>query len=512
MLELVWIGTAYLAGLLAGNLRLPPLVGYLLAGYALHAWNIDQLPALPQIAETGIEFLLFTVGLKIKPGSLVRSEVLSVGGGHLFIVTGISTLVFFGFDHQITGGLVLGVSLAFSSTVLAIKVLEDNNELSSFHGRDVISILILQDLVAIALLAIADGRQPTPWAALLLAVPFLRPVAHGLLKASRNEELQMLLGVTMALAGGRLAEYLGISADIGALLTGVMLGGHDKSEQIAKKLWSIKELFLVAFFLQIGLNGLPDKQQTLTGLALLASLPLQGGLFFFLFILAGLRARTAFVSSLALTTYSEFALITTAAMVNSGLLAQEWNIIISLAVASSLAIAAPLNRHSHALYTWFEPVLTRLENKNRLIHLDRIPSSFGAVEWLIVGMGRTGTSAYAALHDQDKLVLGLDADPIVVEKHLSLNRRVIYGDSEDSELWNGLQLDKINGIILTMPDFNSRCSALNQLRNGGFEGKIGTLCYEQSEQDELMRLGADFVIHPLIEAGNLIARQMLGEK
>lgn len=509
MIELIWVGTAYFMGLAASRIMLPPLVGYLLAGYVLHALDFSPLTALPHIADIGIELLLFTVGLKIKPRSLIRSEVLSVGGWHLLIVAGFSTLTFFWLDQHITGGLILGISLAFSSTVLAIKVLEDNGELSSFHGRDVLSILILQDLIAIALLAFTDGHQPTPWALELLVIPFMRPIAYRLLEASRNEELRLLLGVTMALAGGVFAEHLDISADIGALLTGIMLGGHSKTEDIAHKLWSLKELFLVAFFLQIGLNNLPTQQEALTALALLAWLPLQGGLFFVLFIMAGLRARTAFVSSLALTTYSEFALITTAAAVNSGLLAQEWQAIISLTVAGSLAIAAPLNRYSHILFAWLEPVLTRFERKQRQPHLDRIPETIGAAEWLVIGMGRTGTSAYMALQGQEKRVVGFDADPTVVEIHLAKNRRVVYGDSEDTELWNGLPLNKIKGVILTLPEFNIRCSATTQLRNLGFQGTIGTIYYYDDEQLELMRLGASYVIHPLAEAGNQMAEHML---
>ena len=509
MLELVWIGSAYLMGLLVSRLMLPPLVGYLLAGYALHAWDFSPLAALPHIADIGIELLLFTVGLKIKPRSLIRREVLSVGGWHLLIVTGISALMFFWQGKHLTGGLVLGVSLAFSSTVLAIKVLEDNGELSSFHGRDVLSILILQDLIAIALLAYTDGHKPTPWALELLLIPFLRPVAYRLLEASLNEELRLLLGITMALAGGVFAEHLGISADIGALLTGIMLGGHSKTEDIAHKLWSLKELFLVAFFLQIGLNDLPTQEQALTALSLLAWLPLQGGLFFFLFILAGLRARTAFVSSLALTTYSEFALITTKSVVNAGLLAPEWKSIISLAVAGSLAIAAPLNRYSHLIFNKLEPLLLRFERKKRQQHFGRIPESLGATEWLVIGMGRTGVSAYMALHAKQQRVVGLDADPTVVEIQLAKNRRVIYGDSVDNELWSGLPLDKIKGVILTLPDFDLRYSAIQQLKNRGFKGKIGTICYYSDEQDELKHLGADFVVHPLFEAGNQMANHML---
>lgn len=507
MMELIWISAAYLIGMVASRLSFPPLVGYLVAGYVLHGLQITPLPNLGHLADIGIELLLFSVGLKLKPSSLIRREVLSVGGLHLLLMAVVSALVFLWLDQRVTGGLVLGISLAFSSTVLAIKVLEDNGELSSLHGRDVLSILILQDIVAIALLAFTDSKQPTPWAFVLLLLPLLRPVAHRMLSASRASELKLLLGVSLALAGGVLAESVGIAADIGALLTGVMLASHPKIDELANRLWSLKELFLVAFFLQIGLTDLPSHQQLIDALELLAMLPLQGLLFFGLFVLVGLRARTAFVSSLALMTYSEFALITTTAVVNAKLLPEEWKAIISLAVAGSLAIAAPLNRNSHRLFTWAEPLLVRLEKKSG--HPDRLPESFGAAEWLVIGMGRTGGVVYKALCKQEKRVVGLDADPTVLEYHLAAGRRVVYGDAEDSELWTGLPLHKVKGIILTVPAFEARLVAVGQLRKRGYTGQISCICYHGVEEVQLLRLGADFVIHPLIEAGNRLARLML---
>ncbi|WP_262963760.1 cation:proton antiporter family protein [Methylobacter psychrophilus] len=506
-MEFVWISTAYMIGLIASRLSLPPLVGYLVAGYVLHGLDIAPLPNLAHLADIGIELLLFSVGLKLKPSSLLRSEVLSVGGSHLLLVTGVSALIFLAMGQRISGGLVLGASLAFSSTVLAIKVLDDSSELSSLHGRDVLSILILQDIVAIGLLAFADGKQLTLWALILLIVPFLRPLAHRLLTVSRSGELILMLGVSLALGGGVLAESVGVSPDIGALLTGVMLASHPKIEDLSNKLWSLKELFLVAFFLQIGMANFPTQEQAVTAIELLMLLPLQGGLFFSLFLLAGLRARTAFVSSLALMTYSEFALITTGAVVNANLLPAEWTSIISLAVAGSLAIAAPLNRYSHRLFSWAEPVLVRFEKKSR--QSDRLPESFGVSEWLVVGMGRTGVSAYLALHEQDKLVVGLDSDPTVLENLLAEGRRVVYGDAEDTELWERLPLEKIKGVILTVPEFEVRCTAISQLRKRGFLGKIGTICYYKGEERELIRLGANLIIHPLVEAGNQLVKQIL---
>jgi glutathione-regulated potassium-efflux system ancillary protein KefC len=195
------------------------------------------------------------------------------------------------------------------------------------------------------------------------------------------------------------AQNVGVSPDIGALLMGVMLAAHPEIEDLSDKLWSLKEVFLVAFFLQLGLSDLPNPSQVAHAIGLLGMLPLQGLLFFALFLLAGLRARTAFISSLALTTYSEFALITTGAMVKANLLTPEWNSTIALAVAGSLAIAAPLNRNSHALFSKFERFLTRFEKKSW--HPGRLPESIGVAEWLIVGMGRTGLSAYLTLSQRE---------------------------------------------------------------------------------------------------------------
>jgi len=229
-----------------------------------------------------------------------------------------------------------------------------------------------------------------------------------------------------------------------------------------------------------------------------------------LFLLAGLRARTAFVSSLALMTYSEFALITTGAVVKAQLLAAEWQSIISLAVAGSLAVAAPLNRFSHRLFSWAEPVLVRFEKKSG--HPDRLPESFGVAEWLVIGMGRTGISTYRTLSKQDQRVVGLDSDPTVLENHRASGKRVVYGDVEDSEFWSGLPLERVKGVVITVPTFEARCIAIGQLRKRGFSGQVGTIFYHSDEELQLKRLGANFVIHPLVEAGNQLAKQILNNE
>ncbi|HLF96925.1 MAG TPA: cation:proton antiporter family protein [Methylococcaceae bacterium] len=507
MIELYGLAAAYVAGLLASLLRLPPLVGYLAAGYGLSVVAIPSNDSIARLAGLGIEFLLFTVGLKLQLSSLLRRDVLGVGGLHMLLVTFGTGLGFFLIDQQVTGGLLLGASLAFSSTVLAVKTLEDNAELSTLHGRITLGILILQDVVAVALLALAGGGQPTPWAFLLLLFPLFRPLASRLFELNGSHELKLLMGVVFALAGGAIAKAVGVSPELGALWMGALLAGHPDAKLLADKLWGLKETFLIAFFLQIGLAGVPGREEVLLALALVALLPVQGWLFFLLFVLVGLRARTAFVSSLALMTYSEFALLTTGVMTEAGLLAESWRGVMGVAVALSLALAAPLNRFSHRIFARMESLLLRFERQRK--HPDRAPIVLGMTHWLVMGMGRTGSAAYDVLEKQGYRVLGLDADPARIEAQRDSGRRVLYGDAEDAELWERIHLDGVLGVMLTMPEFDARLSALQYLRSRRFSGLIGVVSYRQNEDPHLSQAGADVIFHPLTQAGERLAEYML---
>lgn len=505
--ELVWLGSAYLAGLLATRLWLPPLVGYLAVGYLLNLIGYRSEPGLVHFSEIGILLLLFTVGLKIKLRSLLKLEVMGVGGLHLLVVAGASGLWFLFEQQHLTGGLLLGMSLAFSSTVLAVKVLEDNRELETFHGRTVMGILILQDVVAVGMLAMVGAKTPSPWALALIGLPLLRPVAVWLYDATRNDELRLLLGVLLAFAGGELARALGVSEDLGALLMGALLASHPDANDLSRKLWGLKEVMLVAFFLDIGLLGMPTGEELLISGRLLLLLPLQGGLIFALLLLTGLRARTAFVASLAMTTYSEFALIVIYPMIRSGLIDPHWQAEMGFAVACSLALAGLLNRYSHALFARLEPWLLPLER--RVPHPDQIPVDLGNTRWLIVGMGRTGRAAYEVMSQARHKVLGLDADPVRVARLKQEAVRADYGDVEDPDLWTSAVLDHLHGIILALPDFDARRLGIKRLRDQGFSGLIGTTSYHAHEDPILYRAGADVVLHPFADTGTKLGESLL---
>lgn len=261
MIEAVWIVFAFTLGMAVKLMGLPPLIGYLAAGFAivgagdLVGLDIEGTEVLEHIAHLGVLLLLFTVGLKLKVRNLVRPEV--IGGGVLHFL--VSILLFTPGLHYVLAldwytAAMIASALSFSSTVLAAKVLESKRELRAFHGRVAIGILIVQDLLALLVMALASGQTPSMWALVVFGIPLLRPLIYRVLDISGHEELLVLLGLLLALVvGGHGFETLGLSSELGALAFGALLANHKRAGELSQALWSIKEVFLVGFFLQIGM-------------------------------------------------------------------------------------------------------------------------------------------------------------------------------------------------------------------------------------------------------------------
>lgn len=502
MIEVLALSFAFVFGVLVRLAGLPPLVGFLAAGFALNyygpAVGLPEAagPVLDHVAHLGVLLLLFTVGLKLRLRNLVEPVVIGGALLHFLVTTGVfaAGLVLLAGVEPRTAVL-LAVALAFSSTVLAAKVLEAKRELRAFHGRVAIGILIIQDLIALAVLSVAGGHTPTPAALLVLGLPLLRPVLYWLLDIAGHDELVVVMGAVLAIAvGGQGFELLGLSPELGALAMGVLLSGHSRAQEISQALWGVKEVFLVGFFLQIGMAGLPDTEALLFALAFAALLPLKGLLFFALLILFRLRGRNAFLGSLSLSCYSEFGLI-----VASGVLDERWLVPLALTVALSFVIAAPLNRLSHPLFDRFEAFLRRFERRS--YHPDEQPVSLGSAELLILGMGRTGTAAFSHLAGQGIDVAGIDADPAKVAEHQAQGRSVVYADAEDVCFWNGLELGALRGVILATPDLEGKLIAVRQLRRRGFSGPIVAQIMYEDEEARMRRAGVDEVYMAMAGAG-----------
>lgn len=502
-MDILWIGMAFIFGMLVSRIKLPPLVGYLAAGGILSAYGYEAGAALHEIAHLGVLFLLFTVGLHLRLKNIIRSEVIGTGGIHLLISTGIFLPVALVLGYPLTASLIISIVLGFSSTVLTAKNLERRGELGAFHGRVAIGILILQDIVAIALLGLTSGTSPSPWSLALLGLPLIRPAIIKIVELSEEEELKLLFALMLALGGSALFEGVGLSSELGALIAGMLLSGHHIADELSKKLWGLKEAFLVGFFLEVGLTGLPGLQDFYLALAALAILPLKSMLFFGLMLAFKLRARTSFIATISLTSYSEFTLIAGSVAASAGFIPPGVVIAFALLTAISFALNAPLAIWEEQLWKRMETALSKFERDVR--HPDQQIISLGSAEYLVVGMGNAGQAAYDHLKKEEKHVVGMDIDPARIERNLEEGRRVIYGDMQDVELWNDLDLTNLRSVILAIGTLESKVNATRYLRDNKYDGSILALTMQEEEQIALGKAGASAVCLPITEAGRKLA-------
>ncbi|MEL6677446.1 MAG: cation:proton antiporter family protein [Pseudomonadota bacterium] len=505
--EVFAVGAAFLFGIAVRPLGLPPLVGFLAAGFVINALGpgfgmpAETRPILDYLANLGVLLLLFTVGLKLKLRQIGEPHV--VGGALLHFALSIivftpATRAFFTDDWMVA--LLVGMALGFSSTVLAAKMLEVKREMGNFHGRAAIGILIVQDIIALVVLAAFSGKAPNLWALLAFGAPLLRPLLYRMLDAAGHDEVLVLAGMALSLViGGYGFEVIGLKGEIGALVMGLLLSNHPRASELSRSLWSLKEVFLVGFFLSIGMSGLPDLEALVFALVLGALLPVKGVLFFLLLVAFRLRARTAFLSALSLTAYSEFGLIVAAGIPA----AESFLVPLAIAVSVSFLVAAPLNRFAHPLFERYEARLLRFERATR--HPDEQPTHLGEADILIFGMGRTGSAAYEILAERGLTPIGLDADTYKAAAHAEAGRNVVFADAEDSNFWNGVDLTRIRAAVLAMDDLEAKLIAARTLRSKGFEGPIVSHALHEEHVEKIREAGANRTYLTMQEAGRSLA-------
>ncbi len=503
-MDIVWIGLAFLLGVLLNRYHIPPLVGYLLAGMGLSFTSYEPSFMLHEIAHLGVLFLLFTVGLHISLKNILQKEVLGVGLIHIAASTLIFVPVSLVFGLSAEAAVLVAITLGFSSTVLAAKGLETRNELGSFYGRLSLGILIVQDLVAIGIIAYVGGGTPSPWAAILLGLPLLRPLLSRLLYLVEREELLLLMALSLAVGGSALFEAVNLSGELGALVMGMLLVNDDKADQLEKKIWGIKEAFLVGFFLEIGLGGLPDSGGfTLIGMMLLL-LPVKAVLFFGLFMWFKLRARTGFLATVTLTAYSEFTLIAGAVAASVGIIPAEMILVLGLLTAVSYVINSVVVRYEDPLWQRYGTFLLRFERKVK--HPDHQPVSLGASEYLVIGLGQTGQAALRYFKGKGEPAVGIDIDPERVKQLLDDGYRVLCADAQDAIFWEQLDMPMLNAILLTMSgEIHTKVFIIQQLRRKNYAGAVRALSQNEREDAAIRQAGAEPVSVPATQMGEKMA-------
>lgn len=515
-MDFLWILIAFGCGFAAKQINLPPLIGYLAAGFGLHAAGVVPHDNLNALANLGITLMLFTIGLKINIYTLLRPTVWAGTSLHMLSWTVVGTLLlkaatWFGISHMDQldwpALLLIAFALSFSSTVCVVKLLEDKSEMKTRHGKLAVGILVMQDIVAVVFLVLATGKVPSIYA---LALILLWPGRHfigRILNLSGHGELLPLIGFFLALGGYELFNLVNLKGDLGALVMGLILSQHSKSIELAKSLLSFKDIFLIGFFLSIGFTALPTFDM-ISPLAIISFVLIIKGVLLF-HLLAALRApgRSMFLGSMVLTNYSEFGLIVTALCVDNGWLQKEWLVIMALGVSISFIFTSIFYEHAHTAYAHMRAWVKRFERKQpKPEYMEQLKSA----EVLVIGMGRVGRSSYDVLAQKlgDK-VWGVESDIEKTRFHRSKGRHVILGDAEDADFWETRELWHIKLIMLAMPSVSDIHDITTQLKLSGYSGHIAAIARYEDERSELLEYGVDNVFNYFVEAGTGFAEESL---
>ena len=513
------ISFAYAFGFALTRIGLPPMVGFLVAGFAYNIAGFSPPTGLDLVSDLGITLLLFSIGLKLDVKGLLKPEIWGSATAQMLI----TTLIFCGalllgqtvlpsqlLDLSWHALAVLSFALAFSSTVYAVKVLENKGDMTALYGKIAVGILIMQDLFAVVFLSLTTDKTPELWALTVLALPLLRPVFYKLLDLSGHGELFILCGLFLALgAGAEFFSLVGLKPDLGALAIGVLIAGHPRAGELSKALFGFKELMLVGFFLSIGMTGLPTWQMLAASLLLCLLLPVKTGIYHLIVSRFGFRARTNLFSALTLSNFSEFGLIVASIAVAQNLLPSQWLLIMAMTVSISFALASPFSFFAERIYQRFSPWLKRMDR--HWCHPRDAPIELGPYRAVIFGMGRIGSGAYDELkqHYGDG-ICGVEHAPERMDANRAEGRNVILGDANDTDFWLKLKRDvELELVILAMPNHQGNVFAVHQLRNLGFDCMVAAIAKHPEEVEEFSELGICTAYNMYEQAGAGLARQAL---
>ncbi|WP_298444862.1 cation:proton antiporter family protein [Gordonia sp. (in: high G+C Gram-positive bacteria)] len=510
----IYVAVVFGCGLVARLLRLPPLIGFLAAGFILNAAGVEKLTGIDEIAEIGVMLLLFAIGLQLDLRSLIKKEVWLGSTVHMVLmsVVGVGFLSLLSlagaFGPESLRVLVaIAFVLSFSSTIVAVKVLQERGDEQALYGRVVIGVLVMQDIGAVVLMSVSQGKPPSPWAlTLLVVVPVIswstrywNRLGHG--------EMEVLFGIGMALIPGYLLfTAVGLSGSLGALIMGITLARNPGADQLSNALFRIKDLLLVGFFVAIGFHGIPTWVNLGLGAALLVLLPVQAVGYWALLWLFGLRNRTALLAALALANYSEFGLIIAEVGADDGWLSESWLLTLVVAVSGGFVVAGFLNPTSVS-------GVSRLARRLPARHPDRLhpedrPIDIGDAEAVVLGMGRVGSAVYRQLADEyGYRTLGVEHDPNRTAYLEERGYQVIEGDATDYDFWTRMvDTGGVIMIVLAMPAQYANIEALRELRRIGHSGAVvASVALYREDVRELEELGIDVVIHLYQGAGEALA-------
>jgi CPA2 family monovalent cation:H+ antiporter-2 len=531
-LILVLLGAAVVVVVICRLVRLPPILGYLVVGFGVGPHALGLVPdteTVRDLAEFGIVFLMFSIGLEFSLPQLksMRRAVFGLGLAQVAITTAAAMLAlhFIGWGWQ--AGFALGGALAMSSTAIVSKMLAERMELASAHGREVMSILLFQDLAVVAFLIVLPslGKSGGEVASELGIAALKAAVALGLIlfagqrpmrawfhviARQKSAELFMLNVLLVTLGLAALTELAGLSLALGAFLAGMLIAETEYRYQVEEDIKPFRDVLLGLFFVTVGMALDPAQVVANWGWVLLllaGSVCVKLVLIVALSRLFGASPGTALRTGFYLAQAGEFSLVMLALAADAKILGPPATQVALAAMILSM-LGAPVIIH------FAEPIVRRFTANDwlaRAAQITRIAATTMARQdhVIICGYGRSGQNLARLLEAEDIPFIALDSDPQRVREAAADGGNVVYGDARRREALIAAGLAKSRAVVITFNDTAAAQKILHHAHRDRPDLPVIVRTLDDSEIDALLTAGATEVVPEILEGSLMLATHSL---
>ncbi len=497
-------------------IRQPLIIGHIITGIIVgpSVFHLIKSPeTIDVFSSIGIALLLFIIGLGLNP-KVIR-EVGKVAGITGVLQVLLSVAIGYGggltLGYTRTESLFFGVALAFSSTIIILKLLSDKKEQTRLYGKVVTGILLVQDVMAATalLFVTAQGSEhgftlsELGWLVIKgasIAIPLfivgmvVLPRVHKFIAGS--QELLFLFAIGWGIGFAALFERAGFSLEMGALLSGVALAALPFTREVSARLRPLRDFFIIVFFITLGARlgfahiGILLPAIIIGSFVVIVVKPL---VVLAIMGFMGYTKRTSFKTAVATAQVSEFSLVFIILGNKQGLISNDLVATITIIALISIAVSAYLIIYADKLYELFEIDLSMFERRKELRAEHERKRSFDMV---LFGYHKGGSEFIKVFDSLRHSFVVVDYDPEVIDILEHQKIEYIYGDVTDIELLEEIGLEKPKLVVSTITDFDTTVFLVRLLSEKNSRAVIICHADNVAEAEELYDLGASYVMMP----------------
>jgi len=513
---------------LCTRLALGGVIGYLLAGLLVGPavlGMVDDVESVVHLSEFGVVFLLFVIGLELRPSRLwlLREQVFGHGSAQVLATGGVIGIIAWQFGLSWQAAIVVGVGLALSSTALVLQTLSEKNQLTARHGREAFAILLFQDLAVIPLLALLPALgvsggidAPAGWllalraagilvAAVLGSRLLLRPLLR-LIVTFGGREIFTASALLLVVGSALSTVWAGLSMSLGAFLAGVLLADSEYRHELEAVIEPFKGLLLGLFFMSVGMTvDLPllfrDPASVIA--LVLALVALKALVLLALRPLLKTSAESTRKLALSLAQGGEFAFVLFGIATGFGIIDKPTSAMLTLVVTLSMLVA-PL------LFLLDEKVLDKLKPPEApASDYDPIQDTGSPV--IIVGFGRVGQVVARVLHSRDIAFTALEINPQQIDFVRKFGNRVYYGDASRLDLLEAAGIRSAKLFVLAIGNVETSVKVAAMVRKHFPQVPIYARTRNRPHSYQLLDLGVKMQIRETLYSSMELSRGVLHE-